>query len=87
LSTTEDEFRPVVGYESRYEINRDGVVRTIEREVRCHLNGGGVKILRRQIKKPEKVKPWMISLRRDGGHYRTHRLSELVAKAFPETIE
>ena len=80
--TQNEEWRPVVGYEKRYEVSNFGRVRTIERLVLCR--NGINRLIRQQFMSPfvSKDGHLRVGLRSEDGTRRKHWVHVLVLEAF-----
>lgn len=81
MANTKEEWRPVVGYEGRYEVSNLGRVRSVEHVIIHDGTYGGKRIVRSHILKPNYSSgPYArVSLGFFSGRKRVHRI---VAEAF-----
>lgn len=80
-SNTPEEWRPVVGYEDRYEVSNDGKIRSIPREFTDKI-GRSCWIPRRELSLPTRYTGHKMASLRGDGNSKTYYVHRLVLEAF-----
>lgn len=81
MQSTQEQWRPVVGYEGRYEVSDHGRVKSLAREVHDTL-GRTRKIPERNLRVTAQTSGHLgLGLSKDG-HVKSHRVHRLVLEAF-----